>query len=551
MKHWGLTGLMLVVLLGGALRWGDLSGRLLHNDEAVNAFKLRGLWEEGRYRYDPDEYHGPVLYYFSLPVVGVVSWVQPDQPDVAAMRLTVLLAGLALIVLLVLLADGLGWPAVVAAGAWTAVSPAMVYFSRYYIHEMFLVLFTLLAMGGAWRYVRRPSLGWAGVTGAALGLMYAAKETFVFAVAAAGVAAVVLMLIARRRVWLGAGAGWGGWVAVRWRRHLAMAVGMAVLVWVLFFSSFLTHPSGPLDALRTYWIWLERAGGSSPHVHPWYFYFQRLGWFQERGGPLWTEAAIWVLAGVGVLGVWRGWGLSVSARWMGGFLAVYTVVLAGMYSVIPYKTPWCFLGFHHGALLLAGLGTVVVWQVFRPWPWKVLMAAGLIAAAGHLTVQSRRATGEYAGDFRNPHVYGHTSWDVVNLLERMDELVAAHPEGRAMSVEVAMPEHGYWPLPWYWRHLSRVAWRDALPDGPRSTVVVVGHRLQANVEEATQGAWQMVGNYEFRPRVFVEVYVEAGFWKRFLEGRTAARAAHPTSPIGSASAAVGDEARREGEEDLD
>jgi hypothetical protein len=219
--------------------------------------------------------------------------------------------------------------------------------------------------------------------------------------------------------------------------------------------------------------------------------------------------------------------MSVAARWMGGFLAVYTVVLAGMYSVIPYKTPWCFLGFHHGALMLAGLGTVVAWQALRSWPWKVLIAALVIAAAGHLTVQSRRATGEYAADFRNPHVYGHTSWDVVNLLERMDELVAAHPDGLAMSVEVAMPEHGYWPLPWYWRHFSRVAWRDTLGEGPRSTVVVVGHRLQANVEEATQGAWQMVGNYEFRPRVFVEVYVEAEFWKRFLESRTAARAEGP------------------------
>ena len=62
-----LLGLTVVGAL--LLRWPDLNHRPLHNDEAVNAIKFKDLWEQGRYAYDPEEYHGPTLYYLTLPLV--------------------------------------------------------------------------------------------------------------------------------------------------------------------------------------------------------------------------------------------------------------------------------------------------------------------------------------------------------------------------------------------------------------------------------------------------------------------------------------------------
>ena len=76
--------------------------------------------------------------------------------------------------------DALGGPAGWLAGLGLAVSPGFVYYSRYFIHEMGLVFFTAVAIWAAWRYVRRPGKRWAVVFGAAVGLMYATKETFVF-----------------------------------------------------------------------------------------------------------------------------------------------------------------------------------------------------------------------------------------------------------------------------------------------------------------------------------------------------------------------------------
>jgi predicted membrane-bound mannosyltransferase len=71
MNRW--TALGLLILLAGALvlRLPQLGQRPYHNDEAVNAIKFQGLWEQGTYRYDPQEHHGPTLPYASL----VLAWL--------------------------------------------------------------------------------------------------------------------------------------------------------------------------------------------------------------------------------------------------------------------------------------------------------------------------------------------------------------------------------------------------------------------------------------------------------------------------------------------
>ncbi len=38
----------------------------MHTDEAVHAEKFKALHEDGFYAYDPDEFHGPTLNYFTL-----------------------------------------------------------------------------------------------------------------------------------------------------------------------------------------------------------------------------------------------------------------------------------------------------------------------------------------------------------------------------------------------------------------------------------------------------------------------------------------------------
>lgn len=141
MNRWGVWGVLLAFAGALLLRVPALGTRPLHNDEAVNAVKVTALWERGEYAYNPDEYHGPLLHYASLPFFRWSGARNSFDLDDARLRLAPVAFGAGLILLLPLFASGLGARAIVWAALFIAISPAMVFYSRYFIHEMPLVFF--------------------------------------------------------------------------------------------------------------------------------------------------------------------------------------------------------------------------------------------------------------------------------------------------------------------------------------------------------------------------------------------------------------------------
>ena len=523
-----ILGLILAAAGALALRGPQLDRRPMHNDEAVNAFKIRELWEKGRYRYDPEEFHGPSLPYATLPFIRLSGAHDFEKVTEKTLRAVTVAFGIALVILAVLLADGLGRSATLWAAALTAISPAMVFYSRYFIHEMLLVCFTLLCLGGAWRYYRQPHWGWAGVAGAGMGLMYATKETFVLEVIAMGMA-------------LGLGFAWdrcvlqqpSGWTQslARWNwKHWAAFLGVGLAISGLLFTSFLTNAQGPLDSIRTYLPWGHRAQGHSPHIHPWYFYLERLGFFRMERGPFWTEGLILVLAGVGC---YAGFRRSLTGGLCPGlvrFLGFYTVLLTAVYSAISYKTPWCLLGFLHGMILLAGVGAAFLLQPSRALPRRAVTWVVLLAAGSHLTWEAWRANFGvdrqerlYAADRRNPYVYAQTVPDILELVEKVNGLSAASPEGKMLKVHVIAPGGDYWPLPWYLRGLRNVRWLDEAPADPFAPVVVGASTMGLSLDEKSKGAWTSVGLFTLRPRVYLDLFVESRQWRTYVESKTVGR----------------------------
>src|SRR5881628_1422110 len=296
MNRWSALAVLLALAGALALRVPKLDTRPLHNDEAVNAVKVSELWQHGRYAYDPEEYHGPTLHYATLPFLWLSGARNADELADATLRLAPVVCGVGLILLLLLLADGLGRPAVAWAAILTAISPAMVFYSRYFIHEMLLLFFTALTMGAGWRFAQTRSARWAVLTGAGLGLMFATKETFVLTVAAMGLAAIATVQWTAPK-----GARVQSLLALWNWKHAALAMSVTFIIWLLLFSSFFTNFAGLLDSVRTYFPWLKRAGGHSPHIHPWSFYLQRLAWFHPAKGPVWSEGMILILAAVGAI----------------------------------------------------------------------------------------------------------------------------------------------------------------------------------------------------------------------------------------------------------
>ncbi len=506
--------LFLIVI--GALVWRvpQLDRRLMHNDEAVNAIKFRDLWRSGRYLYDPNEHHGPTLPYATVPAAGLS--FKPDYNDLseATYRSVAVFFGAALILLLALFGGGLGTGAVLWAGLFTAVSPAMVFYSRYYIHEMLLVFFTLLTLGAGWRYICTRQLRWCVLAVAGLALMQATKETFVLAVGSMVVALIGTLWWARCG---GQKLELKGWVRPG---HLCVAAGVALLISITLFTSFYTNPHGPLDSIRTYFPWLNRAAGQSPHVHPWHFYLHRLVWFVPKKGPIWTEIFIVMLALIGMGAAVRGRGLGTANVNLARFIVIYTVVLTVIYSVISYKTPWCLLGFYNGMILLAGLGAAVLGRLWRGRLAKGAVMLALVIGTGHLGWEAWAANFPYCNRDDNPYNYVPTSPDLLNLVKRVEDLAAVHPDGSNMVIKVMAPENDYWPLPWYLRRFKHVGWWTSVPADPYAPVMIVSSQFQAALDENPGRTHLMVGYFQLRSGFFFELYVQFELWEKYL-------AAHP------------------------
>ena len=449
-----------LALLAAALRLAALGARPMHADEAVHADKFGSLVEGRGYAYDPAEYHGPTLYYLTLVPAWIAGARRYVDLDETTLRAVPALAGI-----LFVLAHVLARPVLGTAGAWlaallAAISPAMVYYSRYYIHEMLLVAASFGALLCLCRYVRRPGAVAALGAGGFAGLMLATKET-----APIALGCMLLALPAAGR--LESSKAPPGAVA----RHVVFAVVATLAVAALFFSSFFQHPSGVLDAARAYSHYLERATAASPHVHPWHYYLGLLAHFPASGTPFWTEAAILVLAAVGAGSAWASQDALGADRPLLRYVAAYTGLMVVAYSAIPYKTPWCLLGFLHGMILLAGAG--VAWLVSRVrGSWRALTAVAVAALSADLLWQAWAASFRFAADPRNPYVYAHTSPDVLEVAARLTQLAESHPSGRAMPLQIVTRQNS-WPLPWYLRRLTGVEWWTGVSDAARLAPVVV------------------------------------------------------------------------------
>jgi uncharacterized protein (TIGR03663 family) len=511
MKYGVALGLVLVASGALILRLPQLSQRPMHTDESVHAIKFLGLWETGDYRYDPHEYHGPSLYYATLPWVWLSGARTRGEITEGQLRTTSLVFGILLILLLGWTGRAMGAVATWAAAVLIAVSPAMVFYSRYFIHEMMLVVFTFGFLVCGWRMGWASGRGWAVGAGLFLGLMQATKETFVLAVIAAAAALAGVAFWARVRC--EPALGW------RLRReHGLWGLAAFLAVSITLFTSFFQHWEGPLDAWRTYGPWLKRAEGQSPHVHAWTYYWSALCYTRRGSGPLWTEALVALLGLVGMAASLRAGGRPGGWVGWGRFMTFYTLGLSLIYSLIPYKTPWCVLGFWHGWVVMAGAGVAVLWSWRRHPAWRIGVAVVLAAGVTHLAAQAHRTAFRYADSQRNPHVYAHTLSSVLELMERVDALIEVSPQGAQTVVKVMAEGQDYWPLPWYLRE-RRAGYYPAVPstlEEAMADILITSPQFEPRVQAVLGERMTSLGMFGLRPGVFLQLHVESELWARYL-----------------------------------
>src|ERR1043165_2357511 len=174
-----------ILIVGAFLRLFYLTLVPLHHDEGVNGNFLVTLVREGKYVYDPQNYHGPTLYFFS----SLIPWLARFFGGVQArdvyglttfnIRLVTVLFGIATIWLALMLRKRLGSIGALSAAGLIAISPGAIYLSRYFIHETLFVFFTLGIVVAALKYYDTANSAYLILAAISAGLMVATKETLI------------------------------------------------------------------------------------------------------------------------------------------------------------------------------------------------------------------------------------------------------------------------------------------------------------------------------------------------------------------------------------
>lgn len=188
-----------VIFLGAVLRFWELGDKPLHHDESLHAyFSLQLLhnlqnWAgcfnptASCYHYDP-LLHGPFQFHAIAFVYQISQWlgVYDHGVNTFTVRIAAATLGTVVVALPFFLRDYLG-----KVGAWLAsfllaVSPSMVYFSRFAREDIYMACFTLLMVVAVARYVRDRKMRWIIAAAVAFSLSYATKEATFLSIAIFG-----------------------------------------------------------------------------------------------------------------------------------------------------------------------------------------------------------------------------------------------------------------------------------------------------------------------------------------------------------------------------
>ena len=473
----------LAILIGAALlRLLFLTQKPLHHDEGVNGLFLVTLFRTGYYHYDPANYHGPSLYYLAViptAINNVLHW--GHGLSTVAIRLVTAVFGVGTVWLMLCLRRYLGTAGSLAAAAFATVSPGFVFFSRYFIHEILFIFFSLGVIV-AWLWYRDTGKAlYLMLASASAAMLFTTKETWIITAAVWFIAVpctmIYLRLRGRRDLIPRIGKQESGKPFGSNTKLYLNAAGVFVVIGVLLYSSFFTNPTGILDSVRTFTYW-TKTGETGIYNREWWTYFVWMG--KE-------EAPILVLGAIGTLVA-----LLRARSYFTVFCAFWSIGIFMAYSLVPYKTPWLTLSLILPLTLMSGYA---VGLAFQPGLRALITVITGMAIAGSLYKAIDVSFVNYDND-TYAYVYAHTNRDFLNLVNEIDSIAAVNPAKKEIGITIMSPEH--WPLPWYLRDYTRVGyWGKVVPTS--EPIVIALQSQEAEVEQQLGSQYRLFSTHELRP----------------------------------------------------
>ena len=447
-----------IIALGALLRFLFLGIKPPHFDEGINGWFVDQMTRQGFYKYDPTNYHGPLHFYLlflAQTLLGRNIW---------ALRLPAVLGSIGSIYLTLKFEPLVGRTVSRIAALAMAVSPGFIFYGRYSIHEVWLLLFSMLfvlGLLGLWKFGTSTYLWCAGM---GLTGMILTKETYFIHMGCALIAAGVLWVSHKitplpdvkraRQTWT--------------YTDLAIIVGAGVFLIVFFYSGTFFNWRGVRGLYETFATWFKTGTNGNGHEKPWYYWLKLILRYE------WP-----VLVGL-VLCPLCQFFRTFSVR----YLAIYGVGIFIAYSIVSYKTPWCIISIVWSFLFLFGAAMSLVPARFRLMAF-IMVGGILIGSLGAaIRLNYFRCTTD-----TEPYVYVQTYNDIFKLSRPVMRLVRDDPLNYRMVGHIIRTSA--YPLPWLLGDFPNVGYYEDnnLPGKVDADFLLVQEDRIAEVEKRLQGTY--------------------------------------------------------------
>jgi uncharacterized protein (TIGR03663 family) len=447
---------LLILILSFILRFWQLDLKLLHHDEAIHSWFSFELLTKGSWQYDPS-YHGPFLYYVTAGMFALIG------PSDFAARLLPSLFGF-LIIPLVYCIYRIGYinkNQTLVAALLLAISPDMVYFSRFLRHDIFMLFFTMFLLVAILYYFERGQTRFAVLAAVAAAGALSCKEEM-------PVILIVFVLFFAFSAWKGRFA-----LPPDWKADLMLAIVLVVAIMSVLYSAFFFHidtlvgnnfgitAQGVHFEMNTtgwyqavdHWVAMhnqQRLGGPmyfyiplfllyelpifilaltgtvqfiTAGLHPLRFFKRVKNWIRERRFTLQTSD----LAAATLKQLRDGQAVNRKSEEFFRFCIVWMIATMAFYAYVGEKVPW---------LIIAQLLPMCFVATYKlNWQKTAFALAGcifLIAMTWHVAF--------IPVDINEPIVQVQNSEEMREVMGLMDN-----------SSLVVIASKDYWPLPWYYR----------------------------------------------------------------------------------------------------
>lgn len=403
---------VLIVASSFALRLFLVEVRPLHHDEGVNGHFAEQVLNGNSWRYNPENYHGPLPFYLIALAFAIFG------ETVFSLRIMHVLFGSMMPLLLLPFRKNLGNKGLLFAAFLLSFSPSLFYYSMDAIHEIFFAFFILASIVLLFSFLENENkvFLYAGV--ASLAFLFTVKEG-AFLIAPAILILFLLLLNFKRKCKVKE-------CVLTNIKTIIICLAVFFVIFSLLFSSFFANIQGVADALKAPLLWSEKMIEQAGHEKHALYYLEILAF---------SDLPILLL---GLLGAFTA--LRRKNGIMLAIFAFFVLFLIGA-SLPKYKVPWGAINFIPPLAILA---SYLVENTAKRVKNLELFYSILAIVMVFIFWQAIFLSAFKSASQENKLAYVQTTIEAKQIVERIEILQ------NEKHVKIAIiNKQSVWPLPWW------------------------------------------------------------------------------------------------------